>query len=57
MTFLVCRTVSKPRINAGMGQTSICPPAIYVTDRLIVFENQVPPLRELLFYRRGAEFA
>jgi hypothetical protein len=24
MTFMVCRTVRKPRINAGVGQTMVC---------------------------------
>jgi hypothetical protein len=36
--FLVCRTPSKPGGIAGVGQTLICPPAIYPTDRLTVFD-------------------
>jgi hypothetical protein len=24
MTFMVCRTVRKPRVNAGVGQTVVC---------------------------------
>jgi hypothetical protein len=46
MTFLVCRTLSKPRINAEMGQTSICTPVIYVTDRPKYLPFQVDPLHQ-----------